>query len=123
ERQRERDQALLGAVVQVALEPAPLGITGLDDARTRRLELDEAVAQLRLEPLELDLGLLSLRDVPDDDHDLVRAAPDDPALDVAQAAAPLDLVLDGDDLARVEGAPDAVHDDLGDGRRDGLGDR
>ena len=30
--ERERDEPLLGAVVQVALEPAPLGVAGRDDA-------------------------------------------------------------------------------------------
>ena len=33
--QRERDEALLGAVVEVALQPAALGVAGLDDARAR----------------------------------------------------------------------------------------
>ena len=31
--QRQRDQALLGAVVEVALDPPALGVGGLDDAR------------------------------------------------------------------------------------------
>ena len=34
-RQRQRDEPLLGAVVQVALEPPPLGRAGLDDAGAR----------------------------------------------------------------------------------------
>ena len=29
----ERQESLLGAVVEVALEPAPLGVAGLDDPR------------------------------------------------------------------------------------------
>ena len=33
--QRQRDEALLGAVVEVALEAAALGVAGLDDARPR----------------------------------------------------------------------------------------
>ena len=33
--ERERDQALLRAVVEVPLEPPPLGVAGLDDARAR----------------------------------------------------------------------------------------
>ena len=41
QRQRQRDQALLGAVVKVALEPAPLDVAGGDDPRPRRGELLE----------------------------------------------------------------------------------
>ena len=37
--ERERDEALLGAVVEVPLEPPPLGVAGLDDARARRGQL------------------------------------------------------------------------------------
>ena len=33
QRKRERDEPLLGAVVEVSLEPAPLGVARLDDAR------------------------------------------------------------------------------------------
>ena len=36
---RERDEPLLRAVVQVPLEAAPLGVSGLDDAGARRGEL------------------------------------------------------------------------------------
>ena len=36
---RERDEPLLRAVVEVALEPLPLGVAGGDDARPRRREL------------------------------------------------------------------------------------
>ena len=39
ERQRERDEPLLRAVVQVALEPPALGVARLDDARTRAAQL------------------------------------------------------------------------------------
>src|SRR6185437_3182965 len=39
ERQGERDEALLSAVVQVPLEPSPRLVGGDDDARTRRTEL------------------------------------------------------------------------------------
>ena len=38
-RQRERDEPLLRAVVQVALEPPPLGVARLDDARARPAQL------------------------------------------------------------------------------------
>ena len=37
--ERERDEPLLRAVVQVALEPPALGVAGLDDARARRRQL------------------------------------------------------------------------------------
>ena len=33
QRQRQRDEALLGAVVEVALQPAPLGVGRLEDPR------------------------------------------------------------------------------------------
>ena len=42
--ERDRDEALLRAVVQVALEPAPLLVAGLDEPRARR---DEVGARLR----------------------------------------------------------------------------
>ena len=41
ERDGERDQPLLRAVVQVALEPPPLGVADLDDPRARRGQLGE----------------------------------------------------------------------------------
>ena len=52
--QRERDEPLLGAVVQVALEPAALGRAGLDDSRARGAQLLDPGAQLRLQALVLD---------------------------------------------------------------------
>ena len=60
----ERDQALLRAVVEVPLEPPPLGVARLDDARARRGQLlarlrvgerDRDEARELLEPL-LDAG-------------------------------------------------------------------
>ena len=41
DRQREPDEPLLGAVVEVALEPLALGVAGLDDPRARGAELLE----------------------------------------------------------------------------------
>ncbi len=41
--ERERDQPLLRTVVEVPLEPPPLGVAGLDDARTRRRQLLEGL--------------------------------------------------------------------------------
>ena len=41
--QRERDEPLLGAVVQVALDAAPRLVGGGDDARARRLQLGPAL--------------------------------------------------------------------------------
>ena len=54
ELEREGDETLLGAVVEVALEPAPLGVARLDHLGTRGAELA--------------LGALALRDVGEDDH-------------------------------------------------------
>ena len=52
--ERERDEPLLGAVVQVALEPAALGVAGRDDALARRLHLGEPGLRLRQEALVLE---------------------------------------------------------------------
>ena len=48
------EQALLGAVVEVALEPPPLGVAGLDDPRARGAHLGELGAQLRLQARVLE---------------------------------------------------------------------
>ena len=53
QRERERDEPLLGAVVQVPLEPAALGVGGLDEARARALQLGELHLQLPLQPVSL----------------------------------------------------------------------
>ena len=53
QRHRDRDQPLLGAVVQVALDPAALGVGGVDQPRARRLELDQPGPQLGLQALVL----------------------------------------------------------------------
>ena len=53
--ERQRDQPLLRAVVQVALEPAARGVAGLDDARARGAQLLDAGAQLGVEALVLEL--------------------------------------------------------------------
>ena len=39
EQQRRRDEPLLGAVVEVALEPPPLLVAGPDDPGSRRLQI------------------------------------------------------------------------------------
>ena len=52
--QRQRDEPLLRAVVQVALQPPPLGVAGLDDARARGGEIG---ARLRIgQRLRRELG-------------------------------------------------------------------
>ena len=51
QRHGDRDQALLRAVVQVALDAPALGVGGLDDAGARRRQLVEPRAQLGLQPL------------------------------------------------------------------------
>ena len=54
QREADRDQPLLGPVVQVALEPPPLLIAGGHDPRARGLDLVELAAQLDAEPCDLD---------------------------------------------------------------------
>ena len=54
EREAEAEQALLGAVVEVALESAPLLVAGRDDARPRGAKLRQLDAQLGLEALVLE---------------------------------------------------------------------
>src|SRR5206468_9787422 len=53
ERERERDEPLLGAVMQIADKPAPLGVAGLDDPETRRTQLLQLKPGLGLETLIL----------------------------------------------------------------------
>ena len=52
--QRQRDEPLLGAVVQVALQPPALLRAGLDDPGARGAQLLDAGAQLGLQALVLD---------------------------------------------------------------------
>ena len=49
EREPDPEQALLGAVVEVALEPPSLVVAGLDDAGAGGADLGELGAQLGLE--------------------------------------------------------------------------
>ena len=51
--QRDRDETLLSAVVQVALEPSALGIRCLDDACARSIQLEPARPELSPEPIVL----------------------------------------------------------------------
>ena len=53
EAQREGDQPRLGAVVEVPLDAAALGVGGVHEAGARGVELDQPGAQLGLEPLVL----------------------------------------------------------------------
>ena len=50
---RQRHQPLLGAVVEVALDPAPLRVAGLDDPRPRGAQLLDLGPQLGVELLVL----------------------------------------------------------------------
>ena len=50
----EREQALLGAVVEVALDAAARRVAGLDDPRTRRAQVLELGEHLGAEPLVVD---------------------------------------------------------------------
>ena len=54
EREPDPEQALLGAVVEVALEAAPLGVAGFDDARAGGAHLGELGAQLGLQARVLE---------------------------------------------------------------------
>ena len=45
ERERQRDQPLLGAVVEVALDPPALGVGGVDDPLARVAQDVDAIAQ------------------------------------------------------------------------------
>ncbi len=49
-RERDGDELLLRAVVQVALDPPARGVGALDDPRARRAQLDDVGAQLGVEP-------------------------------------------------------------------------
>jgi len=50
---REGEQALLGAVVEVALKSSPLRVSPLDDSRPRTAQVLELCEDLRLKPLVL----------------------------------------------------------------------
>ena len=52
--EREADELLLGAVVEVALEPAARGVGGLDDAHARDAQLLHARAQVGLQALVVE---------------------------------------------------------------------
>ena len=112
QRERERDEPLLRAVVQVPLEPAALVVAGLDDPRARG-------AQLRL--LRLALGHVGAADdelvgrsgerpqPPGDDPPVARPA--DPGGLVLEADPALDLLLErllhlGDELGRRDEIPE-----------------
>ena len=77
------------------------------------LEVAVTLAELGVQPLELRLGLVPLRELAADDHRLV-AGLDDPRLEVARDAVQLEPVLARDDLVRVDRAPDPREKLLGD---------
>ena len=62
QRERQPDQALLGPVVEVALEPAALGVACLDDAGARRAEVLELGACFGLQALVLEREARRRRD-------------------------------------------------------------
>ena len=86
--QRERDEPLLRAVVQVALDLAPRRVGALDDPRARGAQLGDGRAQLRRQPLVLqrqrgraadgvhELGLLGQRRVVHEHRDRAPVALD-----------------------------------------------
>ena len=85
----EGDEALLGAVVEVAFESPPLGVGGVHDARARVSGLRELGSQLGEEPLVVEReaggagdgveqgGVLAERNVVDERRDLLPAALED----------------------------------------------
>ena len=79
--ERDRHEPLLGAVVQVALQPATLLVGRLDDPR----------------PRATDLGLdgSHVGEVADDRGDLVRAARRDPCLELARARRQVQREVEG----------------------------
>ena len=54
QREADAEQALLRAVVEVALEAPPLGVARLDEPHARRAQLRELAAELRMQPLVLE---------------------------------------------------------------------
>ena len=54
QRHPERDEPLLRAVVQVAFQPAALGVARLQQARPARLDLVQRLAELAAQPHDLD---------------------------------------------------------------------
>src|SRR4051794_32229105 len=89
ERLQGHDQPLLGAVVKIALESAPLGVAGTNEPVVRGAEFA--------------LGLPQLGRVTDDRDDLVIVDRDDPRLELALIAADRrEHVADRLELARLE---------------------
>ena len=68
QRHRERDQALLRAVVQVSLEATPLDVAGRDDPRPRRGKVLEPGVELGVQAMDLRRLRLALGDVRVGDH-------------------------------------------------------
>ncbi len=65
---RERHQALLRAIVEIALEAAPLDVTGGEDSGARGGELLEPGVELGVETVDFRLLRLPLGDVGVSDH-------------------------------------------------------
>ena len=92
--ERHRDEALLGAVVEVALDPAPRGVGGLDDAGARGVQLLGA-RRLDLAPPQRLLGLAALGDV--EDGAVHPLPPARPLHELAAIEHPADLAVGADD--------------------------
>ena len=95
QRERDRDEPLLGAIVEVALEPTALLVGRLDDPR----------------PRAADLGLDGphLREVADDRGDLVGAARGDAGLELAPAARQVQGEVVGLESTRFERIDRGLH--------------
>ena len=68
QRQRESDEALLRAVVEIALEATLLEVTGSDNPSSRRGELLEPGVELGVQTMDLRLLRLAFGDVGVSDH-------------------------------------------------------
>src|SRR5207244_5251079 len=98
-RQRERNEPLLRAAVQVALELSPGLVTGRDDALAGGLELL--------------LLALTVGDLPDDHQELVVAAGREAPLVVARFALEVERVLDHARRASVHGRATGLEHPVG----------
>jgi hypothetical protein len=124
----EREEPLLGAVVQVALEPPPLLVAGADDPGARLAKLVELGSELGLEPCVLEgqscggTGGLEERrlvdevELVDDDGEPVADVRGVPSL-AGRQVEPLALLVDP---GLAIGKPEA---DLERGVADGTGER
>ena len=75
QRERERDESLLGAVVQVALEPAPLSVAGGDDPHAGGAQVGELREQLGVQALVIEREAGARGDLVDQSRVIEQARP------------------------------------------------